>query len=327
MFTELASHPKRVQMTRKILVYGSIAFDTVALFKGQFKKFILPQHIESLNVSFSVSDVQEQCGGCAGNISHNIHLLGGKAYPIATVGKDAVGYLSKLHELEINTSYVVVLTNMLTARSFITTDLDGNQITTFYPGAMVHSANNMPVVQDASWAIVAPDSKDAILKHAEYLHIKKIPFLFDPGQSTTLFDSADLMYLLSLADALVVNTYEIKIIEQRTSCNVRDIVNHIDAVIITCGADGSWLHTQEGSLLIPPVKTTKAVDPTGCGDAHRAGLLYGLVSNWNWFDSCCLGNLMGSIKVAFPGPQNHILGRDEINSRLHSEFGLSLPVD
>jgi len=303
-----------------------MAFDTIAVFEGRFKEHILADRIQSLSVSFLVPSMRKEYGGCSGNIAYNMNLLGGKPVPVATVGEDAGEYMERLSGLGIDTSRVKVMPGTFTAQCFITTDLDDNQITAFHPGAMSFAAENDLSDADAAWAIVAPDAKEGMFAHAERLHRRGIPFIFDLGQAMPLFDGADLDRMLKLAQALTVNDYEAGIVEQRTGRSVADIAAALQAVVVTRGAEGATLYTGGKTVQIAPVRASQVVDPTGCGDAQRGGLLYGLTSGWNWEDSCRLGNVMGAIKIASRGPQNHAPSRADIDAVLHATYGIHLPA-
>ncbi|QGF10556.1 carbohydrate kinase family protein [Bordetella holmesii] len=313
-------------MASSVLVCGSMAFDTIAVFEGHFKDHILPDRIQSLSVSFLVPGMRKEYGGCAGNIAYNMKLLGGQPVPVATVGEDSGDYLERLSGLGIDTSRVKTVPGTFTAQCFITTDLDDNQITAFHPGAMAFSAQNDLSQAEAAWAIVAPDAKEGMFAHAQALAARGIPFIFDLGQAMPLFDGADLERMLGLCQALTVNDYEASVVEQRTGRNMADIARHLRAVIVTRGAHGATLYTDGQEIQIEPVQAEDVVDPTGCGDAHRAGLLYGLISGWSWADSARLANLMGAFKIASKGPQNHAPDRAEISRRLQQAYGLTLPV-
>ena len=313
-------------MATPVLVCGSMAFDTIAVFEGRFKEHILADRIQSLSVSFLVPSMRKEFGGCSGNIAYNMNLLGGKPVPVATVGEDAGEYMQRLSALGIDVSRVKVIPDTFTAQCFITTDLDDNQITAFHPGAMSFAAQNDLSDADAAWGIVAPDAKEGMFAHAERLNKRGIPFIFDLGQAMPLFDGADLERMLKLTQALTVNDYEAGVVEQRTGRSVADIARSLQAVVVTRGAEGATLHTEGKTIQIEPVRASQVVDPTGCGDAQRGGLLYGLTSGWNWEDSCRLGNVMGAIKIASRGPQNHAPTRAEIDAVLHATYGIHLPV-
>jgi adenosine kinase len=310
-------------MSNSVLVCGSVAFDTIAVFEGRFKEHILPDRIHALSVSFLVPRMRREFGGCAGNIAYNLKLLGGQPLPVATVGHDAEDYLKRFAQLGIDTDHIRVLPDMLTAQCFITSDLDDNQITAFHPGAMDRSADNKVVDSAVHWAIVAPDSKAGMLAHVENFAKAKTPFVFDLGQAMPLFDGEDLLAVLGQASALAVNDYEASVVEQRTGMRIEQIAQKLQAVVVTRGAQGATLYTPGQSYEIAPVKPEAVVDPTGCGDAHRGGLLYGLTNGWSWEKSCMLGNVMGAIKIAHRGPQNHTPTREQIALLMQQNFGIT----
>jgi adenosine kinase len=313
-------------MTASVLICGTVAFDTIAVFEGQFKDHILPDRIHALSVSFLVPRMRREFGGCAGNIAYNLNLLGGHPIPVATVGEDASDYLQRFKQLGIEVKMIRSLPETLTAQCFITTDLDDNQITAFHPGAMDRSSENDLTGQQAAWGIVAPDSKAGMMAHARRLHAQGTPFIFDLGQAMPLFDGEDIMSMLNLAQALTVNDYEASVVEQRTGKTIAELAKKLRAVVVTRGAMGATLYADGQEHHIDPVKPQGLVDPTGCGDAHRAGLLHGLTQGWSWVDACKLGNLMGSIKIASRGPQNHAPSRVDIEAMLKKHFNLHLPV-
>lgn len=312
-------------MTSSVIICGSMAFDTIMVFEGHFKDHILPDQVHALSVSFLVPGMRKEYGGCAGNIAYNLRLLGGNPVPVATVGEDASDYLARLRSLGIETRWVRVAPGTFTAQCFITNDLSDNQITAFHPGAMAMSADNDLTQAPGVWGIVAPDAKDGMFAHAHRLHERGVPFIFDLGQAMPLFEAKDLERMLELAQVLTVNDYEAKVVEQRTGRSMADIARTKQAVIVTRGGEGSTLLTGGKETHIPPVKA-QVVDPTGCGDAYRAGLLYGITQGWSWEDSCKLASLMGAIKVAHRGPQNHAPSREEISAQLQAAYGLSLPA-
>ena len=311
-------------MSSPVLICGSVAFDTITLFEGYFKEHILPEHIKSLSVSFFVPTMRKEFGGCAGNIAYSLNMLGGQPIPVASVGKDSADYMARFKALGIATEGMLVLEDEFTAQCHITTDLDGNQITAFHPGAMSRSASNDISSLEGTWAIVAPDAKDGMFAHAERLQAKGIPFIFDLGQAMPLFDKDDLERMLSMAQALTVNDYEASVIEQRLGRSIAELSHLLEAVLVTQGAQGAHLY-QDGELTqIAPIQPTSVQDPTGCGDAHRGGLLYGLTQGWSWHDSACLANVMGSLKIAVQGPQNYVHSREEVSALLEQAYGLSL---
>ncbi|MGG4605603.1 carbohydrate kinase family protein [Paenalcaligenes sp. Me131] len=311
-------------MSERILVCGSLAFDTITVFEGHFKDHILPDSVKSLSVSFLVPSMRKEYGGCAGNISYNLNLLGAQAVPVGTIGIDAQDYLQYLNNLGIDTSMIQMRPETFSAQCHITTDLDGNQIAAFHPGAMQYSSENDLSGQEAGWAIVAPDSKEGMFANAERLHRQGTPFIFDLGQAMPLFDGEDLKRMISMASILTANDYEAEVIEQRTQRSIADIAKELQAVIITRGAEGASLYTDGQEITIAPIAVSDLADPTGCGDAHRGGLLYGLAKGWSLYDSCCLGNVMGGIKIASQGPQNHQPSRVEISALLKQHYDLDV---
>ncbi|WP_432785437.1 Adenosine kinase [Oligella sp. MSHR50489EDL] len=309
------------EQSKEVLICGSLAFDTITRFDGYFKDHILADTIHSLSVSFLVPTMRKEFGGCAGNIAYNLHLLGGAPVPVAAVGRDFGDYQQHFEKLGIKQRRIAVLEDVFTAQCHITTDLSGNQISAFHPGAMSFAADNDISQEQAVWAIVAPDAKDAMFKHAERLHAAAIPFIFDLGQAMPLFDGNDLEAMIKLARVLTANDYEMAVIEQRTAKSVEELAKGLEAIIVTLGAEGSVLYHQGEKIAIKPVAPTAIEDPTGCGDAHRAGVLYGLSCDWSWLDSARLGNVMGSIKIASGGPQNHQPSLEEIQRLFIENYG------
>jgi len=312
-------------MSNNVLVCGSVAFDTIAVFDGYFKDHILPEHIQCLSVSFLVPTMRKEYGGCAGNISYGLRLLGGNPIPVASVGQDAADYLQRLRDVGIDTRRIRVLPDQFTPQCSITTDLANNQITWFHPGAMQYGAeNDIQSETDAVWGIVAPESKDAMFAHARSLHANGIPFVFDLGQAMPLFSGEDLHAMLQLAQIVTANEYEASVIAQRTGRSLEDIAGGLQALVVTQGAQGATLYQSGKTVMIEPVVAQQTLDPTGCGDAHRAGLLYGLTCGWNLVDSCRLANLMGSLKIASKGPQNYRPARSHVDALLRQHYGIGL---
>ncbi len=312
-------------MNNAVLVCGSVAFDTITTFEGHFKDHILPENIRSLSVSFFVPTMRKEFGGCAGNIAYNLRLLGGNPVPVATVGPDAADYLAQMKSQGIDTRLVRVLDDMFTPQCHITTDMDGNQIAAFHPGAMTRSTENDVSTESAAWGIVAPDAKEGMFKHARAMHGAGIPFIFDLGQAMPLFDRKDLEDMHALADVWTFNDYEASVVEQRMGQSIENLAKDLRAVIVTRGADGATLYENGSQITIAPCKAESVTDPTGCGDAHRGGLLYALTQGWSFEDACKLGSIMGAIKIASQGPQNHKPTRQEVSAKLQSAYGLSLP--
>jgi len=308
------------------LICGSLAFDTIMVFEDRFRNHILPDKIHMLNVSFLVPQMRREFGGCAGNIAYNLQLLGDTGVPMATAGKDFAPYAEWMARNGVPADHIRVIESEHTAQAFITTDLDDNQIAAFHPGAMAFSADNDFSGRQAAWGIVAPDSKAGMFAHAERFRAMGVPFVFDLGQAMPLFDGDDLARMLDMAQVLTVNDYEAGVVEQRMGRSMADISRGMQAVVVTRGAQGSTLLVDGAEQHIPPVQPDAVVDPTGCGDAHRAGLLYARTLGWDWPDCCRLANLMGAIKIASRGPQNHAPTREQIAERLHAAYGLRLPA-
>jgi len=307
-------------MSKKILVCGSIAFDTIAVFEDHFNKHILAENMQSLSVSFFVPALRKEYGGCAGNIAYNLHQLGAHPLPVGTVGSDAEDYLAYFQAMGIDTQLIRTLPDHYTAQCFITTDLDNNQIASFHPGAMEHSAANEASHPDAVWGIISPDSKAGMFAHARRLHAQGIPFVFDLGQAMPLFDGDDLREMLGMATILTANDYEASVIEQRLGKTMLQIAENLQAAVVTRGALGATLYNEGQTHPIAATTPEAVVDPTGCGDAHRAGLLYGLSYGWPLYDACCLASIMGGIKVAVKGPQNHPIDKSFINQTLEKQY-------
>ena len=309
-------------MSKRILVCGSLAFDTIAVFEGHFKDHIIADNVQALSVSFFVPGLRKEYGGCAGNIAYNLRLLGSQAIPVGTLGVDGIEYLDRFKALGIDTSMVQILNDHFSAQCFITTDLDSNQIASFHPGAMLYSADNDLTDQSAAWGIVAPDSKDGMFAHAKRLYAQGTPFVFDLGQAMPLFDGEDLEHMLSLCSILTANEYEADIISQRTGRSIDEIAQSLQAAVITKGAKGATLYEQGQTTEVAPIAAETIADPTGCGDSHRAGLLHGLTQGWSLFEAACLGNVMGSIKIASKGPQNHTPSQGHIQQLLKDNYGV-----
>ena len=304
------------------LICGSMAFDTIMVFQDQFKNHILPDKIHMLNVAFLVPEMRREFGGCAGNIAYNLQMLGGKPLIMASVGDDFAPYRERLDSLGIAQTHIRHMPGSFTAQAFITTDLDDNQITAFHPGAMNFSyQNHVADAKNVSLGIVAPDGRDGMLQHAREFHEAGIPFIFDPGQGLPMFNGDEIRAFLQQADYLACNDYEAQMMQDKTGETVEQLARHVKAVIVTLGAQGSHIYADGKRDEIPSVKASALVDPTGCGDAYRAGLLYGIQSGWDWERTGRLASLMGSIKIAHRGGQNHKLTRDDIAARYKSAFG------
>jgi adenosine kinase len=310
----------------KALICGSIAFDSIMVFDGRFKEHILPDKIHMLNVSFLVPQLRREFGGCAGNIAYNLHLLGDIGYPMATVGRDFAPYQKWMTDSKVPQDYVRIIDSEHTAQAFITTDQDDNQITAFHPGAMQLShLNAIPGDAGITLGIVSPDGRDGMVQHCAGFAAAGIPFIFDPGQGLPMFNGDDLRALIGQASWLTVNDYEWQMVQQRTGWQAADVVKHVKALIVTRGADGSTIQTPQGEIIIPAAKPQAVVDPTGCGDAYRAGLIHGLLHGHDWAVTGRIASLLGALKVATRGTQNHRFTRNEFAASYRAAFGSSLP--
>lgn len=305
------------------LICGSVAYDTIMVFHDRFKQHILPDQIHILNVSFLVPDMRREFGGCAGNIAYSLAMLGGKPLAMATVGaEDFAPYEKRFDALGLSRAHVKEVPGSFTAQAFITTDLDDNQITAFHPGAMSHShLNHVADAKDVALGIVAPDGRDGMLQHAREFHDAGIPFIFDPGQGLPMFDGADLKRFIEMATYVTVNDYEARLVEERTGETAEALAKHVKAFVITRGGEGSTVFAGGKRLDIPTAKPEAVVDPTGCGDAYRAGLLYGIANGIDWPLTGRLASLVGAIKIAQRGAQNHRFTRTDIEARFFEAFG------
>ncbi|HEX4973063.1 MAG TPA: carbohydrate kinase family protein [Steroidobacteraceae bacterium] len=308
-------------LSRKALICGSIAYDTIMVFEGRFKQHILPDKIHMLNVSFLVPHLRREFGGCAGNIAYNLRLLGDAGYPMATVGRDFGPYADWLQQAGVPTDFVKVIESEHTAQGFVTTDLDDNQIWAFHPGAMSSShLNRVPDAGDVAIGIVAPDGRDGMVQHAAQFAAAGIPFIFDPGQGLPMFEGEALRTFISQASWLAVNDYEWQVLQQKTGWTAAQVLEHVQALIVTRGAEGSTIHTQQGEISIPSARPAAVVDPTGCGDAYRAGLIHGLLQGYEWETTGRIASLMGAIKIEARGTQNHTFTREQFEQRYQLAF-------
>lgn len=288
------------------LICGSLAFDTIMDFEGRFAEQILPDQLHILNVSFLVPSLRRDFGGCAGNIAYSLKVLGGTPLPMATLGTDAADYLQRLKTLGISTEYVRQVEGSYTAQAMIMTDRDNNQITAFHPGAMMQAhITKIEKRDDIKLAIISPDGRDAMVQHAEQLKAADIPFVFDPGQGLPMFDGADLNRFIDQATWVTVNDYEGKMLSDRTGLSHSDISRRVKGLIVTLGAEGCEVWIDGEKTLVPAVKAAAVVDPTGCGDAWRGALLFGLEQGWSLAKCAALGNQVGALKIAQRGPQNY----------------------
>jgi len=306
----------------RTLICGSLAYDTIMVFPDRFARHILPEQTHVLSVCFQVGEMRREWGGCAGNIAYNLRALGGEPVVMATVGDDGAAYHDRLVEHGIAADGVRQINGMFTAQAFIITDLDDNQITAFHPGAMNHAhVNRVDAVRDIRLGIVAPDGKEGMVAHAAQFAEAGIPFIFDPGQGLPLFSGPELIAMIERATYLTVNDYEAKLLSERIGLSLQALSERVEALVVTLGGEGSVIHADGATYVIPPVKPSAIIDPTGCGDAYRAGLLYGIAQGFDWDRCGKLASVLGSLKIASRGAQNHAVNR-EIVAALYSEaFG------
>ena len=312
-----------------VLICGSMAFDNIMVFEGRFKDHILPDQVHILNVAFLVPEMRREFGGCAGNIAYNLKMLAGRPEDepliMAATGVDSDSYFERLKNLGLSTRHVAVVPESFTAQAFITTDLDDNQITAFHPGAMNFSqVNHVKDADDVRLGIVAPDGRDGMLMHAREFVEAGVPFIFDPGQGLPMFGGDELMDFIGLADYVAVNDYEAKLIQEKTGNTIEALAKHVKGFVVTRGAEGSHIYADGQRLDIPSVKPLDVVDPTGCGDAYRAGLLFGIANGLPWAETGRLASVMGSMKIARRGAQNHCMSRAQIGDLYAQSFGLRL---
>jgi adenosine kinase len=304
------------------LICGSLAFDTIMSFHGRFSEALLADQLHKINVAFLVPNIRREYGGCAGNIAYNLKLLNGDPLIMATLGQDGAPYVERLNKLGISTRCIRAYDDAYTAQAFITTDESNNQITAFHPGAMSNSHHNK--VQDAGGvklAIIAPDGRDGMIEHARDCAALGVPFIFDPGQGLPMFSGEELKQFIEMATYVAVNDYEAELLTERTGLSLAEIAERVSALVVTRGEQGAEIFTAETRYDIPVVKTDKVIDPTGCGDAFRAGMLFGLTRGMDWMTIGRLASLMGAIKIESQGGQNHVPTIDDIGARFEQEFG------
>jgi len=307
------------------LICGSYAYDTIMVFPDKFKHHILPDKVHMLNVSFLVPEMRREYGGCAGNIAYNLKLLGDNPLPMATVGKDFDLYANWMDNCGITREHIKVYNDTFTGQAFITTDQDDNQITAFHPGAMnLSHENQVSDADSATIGIVSPDGRDGMIQHAQQFAEANIPFIFDPGQGMPMFDGADLLRFAEQATWITLNDYEAQLFEDRTGKSPHEIAEMVNALIITRGGEGSHIYTREHRIEVPAVPAKRLLDPTGCGDAYRAGLLHGLMNDMDWETTGRIASLMGAIKIEQHGTQNHNFTRDAFDARFQEAFGRSI---
>jgi adenosine kinase len=316
-------------MPLPVFISGSIAYDTIMVFAGHFKDHILPDQTHNINVSFFAPSMRKEYGGCAPNIAYTLNALGGNAVLLAAIGKDGAEYLQHMKQSGVDVSLVHQSSDEYTAQAFITTDLSNNQITAFHPGAMVQAHASVIThhaaakLGDKALGIVAPNGRDAMIEHAAKFKAAGIPFIFDPGQAMPLFSGDDFKTFIGQSWAVTLNDYECALLCERTSWTEAEIASKVSAMIVTRGAEGATVYAQGNITQVPVVPISEAKDPTGCGDAFRGGLLYGLSNHWSWVDSAKLGSVMGGIKIEQQGGQNHGATQAKVAARLKQAFNLS----
>jgi adenosine kinase len=309
-------------MTKTTLICGSLAFDKIMQYNGRFGETLLADQLHKVNVSFLVPTLRTEYGGCSANIAYNLNMLGGDPLIMATIGQDGGEYLERFESLGIATRAIRKIGHAYTAQCFVTADLDNNQINAFHPGAMQFShENNVADAGPLRVAIIAPDGRDGMLKHAKDCADLKVPFMFDPGQQLPMFSGAELIEFINQATYVAANDYEFEMLMDRTGLTLTDIAGRLEALIVTRGEKGSEIYAKGERHEIPCVPAAAVVDPTGCGDAFRAGLLFGIVNGYDWPTTGRLASLMGSIKIAHQGGQNHVATADQIADKFEAAFG------
>jgi len=312
-------------MPPRTLVCGSLAYDTIMVFPDRFARHILPEQVHLLSVSFTVDEMRREWGGCAGNIAYNLSAIDGAPVVMATIGDDGAPYRERLAALGVAADGVRTMPGTYTAQAFIITDLDDNQITAFHPGAMGQShENRVDDVERIALGIVAPDGREGMRTHVEQFAAAKIPFVFDPGQGMPLFSGPELIEMIDAATYVAVNDYEARLLGERTGLSLAEIAARVDALIVTRGGDGSEIHADGAVVDVPAVRPESLVDPTGCGDAYRAGLLYGIGHGWDWETTGRLAAILGSIKIGARGGQNHVVNRERVATLYYDRFAAYL---
>jgi adenosine kinase len=307
------------------LICGSFAFDTIMVFPDQFQNHIMPDKVHMLNVAFLVPELRREFGGCAGNIAYNLKLLGDEPVPMGTVGSDFTSYAAWMDQHQISRRHVHIKKGNYTAQAFITTDMNDNQITAFHPGAM-NLAHEIKIseAKDITLAIVSPDGRDGMIQHAQQLHEAGIPFIFDPGQGLPMFNGEDLMRFTEQATYITLNDYEAQLFTDRTGLSPHEIAEQVEALIITRGGEGSHIYTDGKRIDIPSAKTSQLADPTGCGDAYRAGLIHGIMQGKDWETTGRIASLLGAIKIEQHGTQNHSFTAEEFAERFEQSFNRTI---
>ncbi len=309
-------------MTKTTLICGSLAFDKIMQYNGRFGETLLADQLHKVNVSFLVPTLRTEYGGCSANIAYNLKMLGGEPLIMATIGQDGAEYLERFKSLGIETRAIRKIAHAYTAQCFVTADLDNNQINAFHPGAMQFShESNVADAGPLKVAIIAPDGRDGMLKHAKDCAMLRVPFMFDPGQQLPMFSGPELIEFINQATYVAANDYEFEMLMDRTGLTLQDIAGRLEALIVTRGDKGSEVYAKGERHVIPCVQAEAVVDPTGCGDAYRAGLLHGIVNGYDWPTTGRLASLMGAIKISHQGGQNHVVTAAQIADRFEVEFG------
>ena len=304
-----------------------MAYDNIMVFPGRFKEHILADQLHILNVAFLVPEMRKEFGGCAGNIAYNLRMLGGNPLIMATVGTDFGAYSELLSRYSLDEEFIAEIPDTFTAQAYITTDLDDNQITAFHPGAMDYSHQNaVPVDAGVTIGMISPDGRQGMLEHAAQFAAAGIPFIFDPGQGLPMFDGEELKCFIEQASWVTVNDYEGQLLQERTGWSAEQIGDRVEAFIVTRGGSGSIIYTDSTQIDIPAVEAQRIVDPTGCGDAYRAGLLFGITRQMSWEDTGRLASLIGSIKIADRGTQNHAFSPQSLAPKFKSAFGYEISI-
>ena len=309
-------------MNKTSLICGSLAIDIIMQYEGRFGDTLLADQLHKVNVSFLVPTMRTEFGGCSGNIAYNLKLLGGEPRIVGVMGQDCAAYLERFQKLGISTENIMIKKDAYNAQCFVTADSDNNQINAFHPGAMSFAhENDVAKAGPAGIAIISPDGHLGMLQHADTLAKLKVPFIFDPGQQLPMFSPEELIGFIDKATYVTTNDYEIELLMDRTGLTLPDIAGRLEALIVTRGEKGSEIYTKGGRIDIPAVQAEAVLDPTGCGDAYRAGLLYGLTNELGWETTGRLASLLGAIKIAHKGAQNHVLTKEEIADRFEAAFG------
>jgi len=308
-----------------VLICGSVAYDVLMRYDGHFNEDILSDKMEHLNVSFLTTDMRREFGGCAGNIAYNLGLLGVNAHPMATVGQDFRDYAEWMNQNEVSRSRIMLLEDEFTPQAYITTDRDDNQITIFHPGAMARCHEQAVDADGIQLGLISPEGRAGMIEHAQQMAEAGIPFLFDPGQGMPMFQEEEFLTFIEQATWAAFNEYEAEMMEVRSGLSLAQLTERLEVVIVTYGGAGSEIHSAGGKVLqIPAIEVVRDVDPTGCGDAYRAGLLYGILHDMDWETSGRIGSLMGAKKVQHLGAQNHTLDREVLDEEFKDAFGYSL---